>query len=197
MTNPTRGVQLGIAAVLLTCVALMSAWVGQPVPPKATGPEVAFFIYRHEGMSTEPGGLLIAAWDDGLLVFPEDRTKAGRKQRAARVDAAKVRAMVEELKAVGFFEEGYRGRLPPPDGSAIIMSATSGAQTVQFQRDTLLAEHFESIDTDRSRKKFERVWAASYAVLRFSEPAKSVPLFEDEEAMKRYQKARSLRKVPG
>ncbi|HYE60843.1 MAG TPA: hypothetical protein VD997_02510 [Phycisphaerales bacterium] len=190
---------LATALVMVPCVVGVAPHGRQESTQRAgtSKPEVAFYIYQKAGHGPGHSGLLLAAWDDGLIIFPEDQKQPDRKQRAARVDGAKVRALVAELETIGFFDPGVpQNRGLAPDAGSMTIGAVKGGVMTEYTRGDMAKDTFESIDTADSTRKFERVWAGAFATLRHSLPADSKPLSEDKEAQAQYGRARGGNKLP-
>jgi hypothetical protein len=169
---------------------------GQPAAqkPQAPKPALVFSLEFDAGMSMSPdatSGSVIAAWDDGVVVFA-DRGKPGQQMVVGRLTKTQLDQVTTELTQAGFFDN-LPGGGTAPDASSWDLWATHDGKTARYRcmwDDRRFGPAFATAVADEPQRRFARMWALSRVALSFAYPdfASRRPLEEDKDTQRRLSK---------
>lgn len=194
----------GILALVVLATTLLGA--AQPgkesAPPTAkdarTTPQLAYSISFDSGMvlraEDDHTGVLLAAWDDGVVIFAADTRKPKTSLRVGRLTPEQVRGVLDELHTARFFED-LPGGGTAPDASYTTIKATREQKSAKYlcMWSDVLALGGASVDSPAAEKEFARMWAVSRTILAFARPGTSEPLASNVEAKRRFERAEAQR----
>ncbi len=179
-----------VILVTLACFGLLSGSTQPPAQPAK--PTVVFQVMRDAGMSIDGGGgLVIAGWSDGTVVFAMDPDKAGKNLQAGTITPEQLKATLDELNVAGFFGD-LRFYNWPPDASHTIMAGVrEGKSTKYAWVEQLSVPWGAHVGADPTFKAFAKLWAASRTILAFACPTAYKPIHDVPDVELRYKAALS------
>lgn len=193
----------GILALVVLATTLLGAT--QPgketAPPTAkdakTTPQLAYSISFQSGMvppENDHTGVLLAAWDDGVVIFAADTRKPKTSMRVGRLTPEQVRGVLDELHTARFFED-LPGGGTAPDASYTTIKATREQKSARYlcMWSDGVTPGSASVDSPSGEKEFARMWVLSRTILAFARPGTSEPLASNIEAKRRFERAEAQR----
>lgn len=195
---------LAVLFALAAAISLLGAAQNKaaPTPPTTKdakpAPQLAYSIWFDSGMvlraENDHTGVLLAAWEDGVVIFAADTRKPKTSLRVGRLTPEQVRGVLDELHTARFFED-LPGGGTAPDASYTTIKATREQKSAKYlcMWSDVLALGGASVDSPSGEKEFARMWAVSRTILAFARPSESEPLDKNAEAKKRYERAEAER----
>jgi len=104
------------------------------------------------------GGLVLAVWEDGVLLLAADPAAPGERLLAGRAEKADVAALIEAIGKTGFFEEKREGHVVPDAASTTIAARAGGREALRSWHEHLLPGFGGDINTDADYRRFVRMW---------------------------------------
>lgn len=137
-----RGLRLGLYAAMSVAFACWTTLVGaqQTHPSPTTRPAVAIYVVA--GMPaptlepTAPAGpkVILAAWEDGQIVWSEDAIRGGPPYRTGRFDPKSLAQLTDDLGRQGAFDKKELARPKyGPDSSYTVVRIVGGRQRLEMQ----------------------------------------------------------------
>jgi hypothetical protein len=152
----------------------------------ASPPKLAFLVEQRGGMTAMTGGVLLAGWTDGLMIFSLDPMRPDKIHQCGTIPPARIEWAVQELKSAGFFDEQQEpgGRPDTPD--ITITASFDGKATSHMScQDWHCGYWAASADSDAKTYKFAKMWAISRTALAFTRSKDFHAVNTDEIAKKR------------
>ncbi len=118
---------------------------GLPAPPPPS-----------EKGSPPNGGLEIAVWDDGTILYSPNLQRLGQHLVVGKVPVEDVRAMLAAVRAAGFWDDHRGERVPDSSYTTIIVS--EDGKRVSRQWHEYLLPGFGSSLSDARYRDFVRCW---------------------------------------
>jgi hypothetical protein len=128
-----------IAVATLLCLAPLAIAADGPMkerPISATAP--VFALYTQDfgigpaGRQRE--GLIFVAWDDGQVVWSENRTQGGAPYRTGQIEPARVRDALKAIESDGFFNhDSLRRPYFGPDARSTVIVANTKEHRLKMQ----------------------------------------------------------------
>ena len=75
-----------------------------PKAKASADPHVVFYLH-YTGFGKRPIGLLVAAWDDGVIVFASNPDEPGKDLQTGTITTDQLKHTLDEIKGAGFFDE--------------------------------------------------------------------------------------------
>ena len=173
----------------------------QPQPTGGNATDAAkapspVFQMSYASFGTMPSGLVLAGWDDGLIIFALNPGSAGKDLQVGRITPAQIQHVISELDSAHFFDE-QREPAMPPDNSCMRMMATRGGRMVEHRWNEALTRPWGAhVGADRKFYEFAKMWALSRTALIFASPTDYKPLDTDRGARGRFDAAVKSRAIP-
>ncbi len=179
------------ALVVVASFACIGLLFGSTQPPaQPAKPTVVFQVMRDAGMSID-GGLVIAGWSDGTVVFAMDPDKAGKNLQAGTITPEQLKATLDELNDAGFFGD-LRFYNWPPDASHTIMAGVREGKTTKYAWvDHLSVPWGAHVGAEPKFKAFAKLWANSRTIMAFACPTAYKPIHDVPDVELRYKVALS------
>ncbi len=191
---------LAVLFALAAAMSLLGAAQNKAEPTPLTtkpAPQLAYSISFQSGMvppENDHTGVLLAAWDDGVVIFATDTRKPKTSLRVGRLTPEQVRGVLDELHTARFFAN-LPGGGTAPDASYTTIKATREQKSAKYlcMWSDVLALGGASVDSPAAEKEFARMWAVSRTTLAFARPGASEPLSSNAEAKRRFERAEAQR----
>lgn len=136
---------------------------------------VAFTSPGYPGPEGPRGGLVLAVWSDGVVLFAADPMAPGKALRVGRIEEQRVGVTSARLSEVGFFDFPEAQHVGM-HASSMRLSALQGKQRRTQEWDEVLPSASGSWSLDTSLLTFADMWTRSKAALARLRPAASTPL---------------------
>ena len=190
----TRNLACVLLLVLLP-ILLAATVLTQPTAP--TTPKLVLSLRYNAGMadprSGQSSGCVLAAWDDGVVVFATDPHKGGRDMQFGRVTPEQLGRVLADLAGAGFFAKVPGGGTAPDDAYHLLWASRDGERASYYCTwdEGLFGRPGVSADADDRDRGFARMWALSRVAVSFAYPSRASrrPVEDDPAILRRLSKA--------
>lgn len=150
------------------------------------GQRLAFCI-MFESAGHSPSGLVVAAWEDGMVIFSATPDAAGTDLRAGRISAEELKKVQGRIEEAGFFDE-LKERGQVPDGSEVKIGVRKGETWKQLRWNEALSRPWGAhVGAEEEFYRLARTWALARTAIAFSYPTEYVDIEKDVLAKERYK----------
>ena len=177
-------------AILIGVLGLAIAFSqAQPAVDREKFPALLFALEASPDL--DGGGLVMAAWSDGVVVYAAAGHRPGKELKAGTIDEAALARVSDGLRMSGIFETDAGWVAPPGLPSHVLLAHFGGRSVYRVCSwdDGRFGQADASVQSNPEEIAFARAWALSRVAIAYARPKSGVPLRSHQTAAERLDAA--------